>query len=217
MPAHESPLGPGVFGVVRLLVGVAVMAMAVVFLLGRLVYDRGLGSSRCTNANDHRLARVRHFSQGDGDGSPLGRARRFAPGADFPFSACDPRSVSPGSRPSRASTVWCVRMIASPVVLVSCSTRAATLKMSPIRVIRACCRRRWCPRSPPVEGTQAPSMYSFVRLSSCIAVQALSARALLQGTMLARTSRRPSAAANALFMSSKEYVAAARRSSGSVC
>jgi hypothetical protein len=80
MPAHESPLGPGVFGVVRLLVGVAVMAMAVVFLLGRLVYDRGLGSSRCPNANDHRLARVRHFSQGDGNWSPLGRARGFVPG-----------------------------------------------------------------------------------------------------------------------------------------
>ena len=57
-----------------------VMAVAVVFLLGRLVYDRGLGSSRCPNANDHRLARVRHFSQGDGNWSPLGRARGFVPG-----------------------------------------------------------------------------------------------------------------------------------------
>ena len=80
------------------------------------------------------------------------------------------------------------------MVLVSCSTRAATLTVSPIRVIRAC-RRRDSKRAaeslgsslvlmprhagscsdfggiddrhrslPPVEGTQAPSMYRFVRL-----------------------------------------------------
>jgi hypothetical protein len=37
-------LGPGVFGVVRLLVGVAVVvAVSVVFLLGGLVHDRRLG------------------------------------------------------------------------------------------------------------------------------------------------------------------------------
>jgi hypothetical protein len=37
-------LGPGVFGVIRLLVRVAVVvAMSVVFLLGRLVDDRRLG------------------------------------------------------------------------------------------------------------------------------------------------------------------------------
>ena len=41
--------------------------------------------------------------------------------------------MSPGGR-ARASTDWLVSRIASPVVLVSCSTRAATLTVSPINV-----------------------------------------------------------------------------------
>ena len=81
-PTNEAPpaLAPGGFVLHDLVRVTVVMAVAVVFLLGRLIDDGCLGSSRCTNANDHRLARVRHFSQGDGNGSPLGRARRFVPG-----------------------------------------------------------------------------------------------------------------------------------------
>ena len=62
---------------------------------------------------------------------------------DLPFNACDPRSVSPDSPLAKASTVCSVRRIASPVVLVSCSTRAATFVASPIRV-----NSRWLP--PPM-------------------------------------------------------------------
>ena len=54
--------------------------------------------------------------------------------ADLPFKAWDPRSTSPGGRAASASTQDCVRRIASPVDLVSCSTRAATLTVSPISV-----------------------------------------------------------------------------------
>ena len=146
-PTNEAPpaLAPGGGGfVLHDLVRVTVvMAVAVVFLLGRLIDDGCLGSSRCTNANDHRLAAL-----GTSARAMVMGHRWVEPedctGADLPFSACDPRSVSPGGRASRASTVWWVRRIASPVVLVSCSTRAATLTVSPIRSRRACRRRRWC-------------------------------------------------------------------------
>jgi hypothetical protein len=43
-----------------------VMTGVLVLVLAYFLDNRGLGGARCTNATDHRLASVRHFSRGDG-------------------------------------------------------------------------------------------------------------------------------------------------------
>jgi len=57
-----NALGARNFG----LVSVAVVMARVLDLFLGLVDDGRLSSARCTNATDHRLASVRHFSRGDG-------------------------------------------------------------------------------------------------------------------------------------------------------
>jgi len=60
----------------QLLLVVVMVAVVVLVRVGRLLDDRRLGGARCTTGTDHRLARVRQFSRGDGNESQQGRARR---------------------------------------------------------------------------------------------------------------------------------------------
>ena len=73
---------------------VVVMAVTVLVLIGGLVDNGRLGG-----------AGYRPFQLGTFERVTAGSRPKMSVGADLPFSAWDPRSVSPGGRQTKASTV----------------------------------------------------------------------------------------------------------------